>query len=314
MTPVYNGERHVGITLESVRAQTFQLWEHVVVDDGSTDASAAVAERCAAADDRVRLIRRRNGGSAAARNAGFAATRASEYVMFLDHDDVLEPDMLETAVAYLDEHPAVGVVYTGFVVIDEEGRRSPQGWDTRYRTGTLRLRRIAAEEPDTPFETLLMWGGILPSNSLIRRSVYERVGGFDDRWLNDDTDLFMRLGLQAPVHRINRPLVSYRRHAGQMSADSTRTHAELDRLLAEKWMTAALPQRDRRRFERGMSLRTYGADALVGLSAAGSNARAGKYVTAGRFLAGAARRYLLYVAANVGLFRARAQSRNGATD
>jgi hypothetical protein len=156
-----------------------------------------------------------------------------------------------------------------------------------------------------PFEGLLMWGGILPSNALIRRSLYEQAGGFDPRYFTDDTDVFMRLGLRAPIHYVNRQLVRYRRHAHQMSVDAEATSAALDKLLAEKWANASLSTEDRRRFQRGMNLRRYGAEALVGFSHALSHFREGKYGASLRFLGGAVRRNALYVAANLGLITPR---------
>src|SRR5688572_16075165 len=180
VTPVYNDEAFVAEMMDGVRRQTFEDWEQVLVDDGSTDNTVALIERVLESDSRMRLVRQANSGASAARNAGFAATcSSSSYVLFLDHDDVLQPEMLERLVAYLDARPEVGVAYCRFLVIDEHGEQCDHSWDTRYRAGLFSIGRIPPDEPDTPFETLLMWGGILPSNALIRRRVYNIAGGFD---------------------------------------------------------------------------------------------------------------------------------------
>ena len=76
VVPVYNAERHVGRTLDSVQAQTFGDWECVCVDDGSTDGSGAILDEYAAKDSRFRVIHQKNGGEGAARNAGMDAAEA----------------------------------------------------------------------------------------------------------------------------------------------------------------------------------------------------------------------------------------------
>lgn len=311
ITPVFNDEQFVAEMIASVRAQTFTDWEHVLVDDGSTDRSAEVIEALQRTDARLNLVRQANSGVSVARNVGHAAScRSSEYLLFLDHDDVLEPGMLETLVGHLDAHPDVGVVYCRFGLIDSEGNRATQEWDVRYRPGLFRVGRISHDEVETPFETLLMWGGILPSNALIRRSVYDSLdAGFDPRYFSDDTDLFMRLGLVTTIHRLNKLLMWYRRHPNQMSWDSAATSDSLDHLLDEKWEGSPLSRRDRKRFERGMNLRRYGSYVPTGIDASLSHAREGHLRRSVRFFLGAIRREALYIAANFKLVH---HGRNGA--
>jgi glycosyltransferase involved in cell wall biosynthesis len=104
--PAYNGERYLGATLDGVLNQSIGDWEVVVFDDGSGDASADIAASYAAADNRIHCVRGPNQGPAQARNRGFAATDGhSEFVIFLDHDDVWEPDTLERLVDALDARP-----------------------------------------------------------------------------------------------------------------------------------------------------------------------------------------------------------------
>src|SRR5438552_1151783 len=94
--PAYNAERYIAETIESVIAQTLSDWELVIVDDGSADDTNGVASRYAARDARIRALITPNRGVANARNFGFAKSSAdAEFVMFLDSDDVLEPDSLD---------------------------------------------------------------------------------------------------------------------------------------------------------------------------------------------------------------------------
>src|SRR5262249_33469218 len=123
VTPCYNAGRFISRTVESVRRQTFAAWEHVVVDDGSTDDSAAVVTSLLASEPRLRLIRQANGGMSDARNNGFrACSPSSRYLLFLDADDCLEPGMLETLYRHLELHPEAGMAYCDHVHIDEQDR------------------------------------------------------------------------------------------------------------------------------------------------------------------------------------------------
>ena len=93
VVPVYNAERYVGRTLDSVQAQTFGDWECVCVDDGSTDGSGAILDEYAAKDSRFRVIHQKNGGEGAARNAGMDAA-SGDLIAFLDADDRMHPEAL----------------------------------------------------------------------------------------------------------------------------------------------------------------------------------------------------------------------------
>jgi glycosyltransferase involved in cell wall biosynthesis len=93
ITPCYNGAMYLRQTIESVLTQTYPPLEMIVVDDGSTDDSAAIAESFGPP---VRVIRQRNAGTAAARDAGLALAQG-EYIHFLDGDDLLQPDSFAAA-------------------------------------------------------------------------------------------------------------------------------------------------------------------------------------------------------------------------
>ena len=109
-----NEERFLGEAIASVRSQSLDGWELLLVDDGSTDASAALAREAAASEpERIRYLEHpghANRGMSASRNLGLAATRG-EFVAFLDADDVWLPERLERAVALLDAHPEAEMVY-----------------------------------------------------------------------------------------------------------------------------------------------------------------------------------------------------------
>ncbi len=100
--PVYNGERYLAATIESVLAQTYQDYELILVDDGSTDRSPAICDEYAARDSRIKVIHQSNGGAAHARDVGVQNAGDHTGIVFLDADDLFHPRMLEDMAAHED--------------------------------------------------------------------------------------------------------------------------------------------------------------------------------------------------------------------
>jgi len=209
--PCYNTARHVGAAIRSVLAKTASDLEVIVVDDGSTDDSAA-AIAAEAVDPRVRVIRQANQGLGGARNAGLAAAKG-EYINFLDADDLLEPDKLAKQGRVLDENPGVGLVLCNGVFIDAEGNRKPGD--------LVQLRRLAGSMP--LFEVLFSGGQFPPHVPLLRRRLALQAGGMAiDREMAGwaDTGFWLRVALECPAyHVVAEPLCCYRAIPGSMSAD-----------------------------------------------------------------------------------------------
>ncbi len=120
--PLYNKEKHIAGTLRSVFAQTCADYEIIVVDDGSTDGSAAVVESLH--DPRIRLIRQANAGVSAARNLGIAEARG-EYIALLDADDEWRPEYLATIAALIRKYPQCDVFATNYSHVDSNGKTFP---------------------------------------------------------------------------------------------------------------------------------------------------------------------------------------------
>lgn len=118
--PVYNKDKYLRNSIESVLKQTYQDYELIVINDGSTDGSSRIMKDYAAMDSRIHIINQDNSGVSCARNAGLSHA-SGKWIQFLDGDDQICPDYLETAVAYGNDNQ-LDIVFTSFVKIDENGK------------------------------------------------------------------------------------------------------------------------------------------------------------------------------------------------
>jgi len=178
---VYNGAATVDRALRSIFAQTFTDNEVVVVNDGSTDDTASVLSRYG---DRIRVITQRNRGLSAARNAGVRAS-SGEYVAFLDDDDEWMPEKLVRSVPVLDADPGCALVYTFAVKIDPQGEL--------IGSQSLTDGRPDGIESPTMQEMLTRPWNVVPSQFVVRRDVFERCGGFHERFITSCEDLYFLL-------------------------------------------------------------------------------------------------------------------------
>jgi glycosyltransferase involved in cell wall biosynthesis len=210
--PAFDAATTLDDTLTSVRAQTHAALEIIVVDDGSTDDTAAIAMRHAAQDARVRLLRQANAGVAAARNAGWREARAV-YVAFIDADDLWAPTNVERQVHALSAAgPRVGLVYSWSKRIDARGRIVSSG--------------MAAQHEGSVFDAILRSNFVgNGSAAMVRKDVLDAVGGFDcglrsgggqgcEDWL-----LYARVAARWDFVLVREALVGYRDTPGAMSSD-----------------------------------------------------------------------------------------------
>ena len=164
IVPAFNRSGCIANALASIQAQTYDSWEAIVVDDGSTDTTPVVVEELGRQDPRIRLVRHdRNRGAQAARNSGINAA-SGDWVAFLDSDDTYVPDSLEVRLRVAQEEN-VSVVHSGGDVLYEDG--VPK----RYYVPPLSGR---------VYERLLETEGPLFPALLIARAALRRIGGLDD--------------------------------------------------------------------------------------------------------------------------------------
>lgn len=202
--PAYNAAKYIAETLQSVLNQTLAPTEVIVVDDGSNDETAEIAESYI---PRVKVFRIPNGRQSIARNYG--VNRAtSEWIAFVDADDLWVPNKLELQMNELARHPEADLCYTSMTWMMQEGNTAKLGKEHTF---------IPASEIR---DSLLRDVSFLPSTVIIRRRTFLEVGGFDPLIIygNEDHDLWLRL------RKINKmfvacpePLMLYRRHATNTS-------------------------------------------------------------------------------------------------
>lgn len=234
ITPCYNGKKYIAKAIESLQAQTFTDWEHIVIDDGSSDDSYQVVSSYLEKEPRLRLFKQPNGGACNARNNGFKFSSAdSKYLLFFDADDCLEPTMLEVMVNYLDARPEVGLAYCDYWLINTEGKILKRAKSFRYIASRFAIHQLPYEEPITPFMSV-GFGACLEPLCVIRRSVYEKTSGWSE-WLgqgHEGIDLFLQFALISEIHFVPQNLYYYRRHASQ--SINVNLEVQIQKLI-EKW-------------------------------------------------------------------------------
>lgn len=200
LMPVYNAQRYLSEALDSVLAQTYDDFELIAVDDGSTDRSPRILQGYAKRDGRLRVIRRPNRGIVAALNDGLAQSRG-ELIARMDGDDTCSPARLEKQIALLDGRPDVVAVGTWATLTDPYG--SPTG-----------EQRPAIDH--AAIDATLMQGdgsSIIHATTVIRRGALTAVGGWraEYNWV-EDLDLFLRLAEVGKLANVAEDLYRYRRH------------------------------------------------------------------------------------------------------
>jgi glycosyltransferase involved in cell wall biosynthesis len=212
----YNHARYVGDTIRSVLDQSFQDFEIVVTDDGSTDGTPDVVRRFF--DPRIRLeVFETNRGISAAMNATIARARG-EFIAILNSDDFALPGRLERQVDYLRANPDIAAVFGLPRIVDEHGRRTESFVDFE----------LPFTLPDLSRATVLRrfffhCNFLCGPTAMIRRAVYTKLGSYDPRLTNlQDFDMWVRLCTDHEIHLLHEELTAYRIRAGDRNMSAPR--------------------------------------------------------------------------------------------
>jgi Glycosyl transferase family 2 len=232
--PVYNGEKYLAKTLDSILAQTFRVFELIISDNASTDATEAICRRYAAGDPRIRYLRNaENLGAARNYNRVFQLARG-EYFKWSGHDDPPAPTFLARCVEVLDRDPEIVLCFTRIRAIDARGEEHDVGALTAR---TLAPSLSSARRRPTCASTTRSWrttpqGAVF---GLIRRSVLARtelIGSYR----SSDLTLLGELALRGRFHQVPEALQSRRFHPEQGR------HVYRTRRLREAWFDPARSQ------------------------------------------------------------------------
>jgi glycosyltransferase involved in cell wall biosynthesis len=249
ITPVLNAARFLDEAVASVREQSHSRWELLLVDDGSTDGSAAIAERWAALDpDRIRSLAhpaRVSRGSSASRNLGLRHA-SGRYVALLDADDVWLPTHLAEQLALLEHHPEAGFGYGP--TMEWYGWTGDAADASRDHVPDLRVPRERVLPQPGPLIDWIRRSAPSPCTCsvLVRRDVMEAVGGFEPAFpgMYDDQAFYTKLCLATPVIAGASATSRYRRHPDSCySRAKASGRATQDRRLFIDWLDAYLVER-----------------------------------------------------------------------
>lgn len=213
LTSVYNGERFLAAAIESVLAQDFTDFEFLLLDDGSTDGSLAIARRYAAQDSRLRVITRENRGLVASLNELLAKARAPLIARF-DADDICMPGRLGMQKAFMDGQPSHGMV----------------GSDTRYIDAAGEVPAVPPlvrpHDHQSIVSNLEEGPNLCHSVVMYRRALVLEIGGYRASYLHaEDLDLWLRLGEVTQLANLPEVLLEYRITPEQVSARHVVTQA-----------------------------------------------------------------------------------------
>lgn len=204
--PAYNSSRFIEGTILSVLNQSYKAFELLIVDDGSTDNQKEIVQRMAEHDNRIQYFYQQNQGVSAARNFGFKKS-TGEYVAFLDSDDIWLPDNLRLKIKKF-ETGNYGLVHSDAIIIDENS------CDTEDKLQGAEGMIL---------EEMLAWEGTRipgPSSVLVKRSVIDQVGLFDENLSTSaDQDFFLRIAARFEIGRVPEVTWKYRVHKGNMHSN-----------------------------------------------------------------------------------------------
>lgn len=229
LMPVYNGDKYLAEAVDSILTQTWTDYEFIIINDGSTDETKAILDRHT--DPRlVKVTHQRNRGLVQALNHGLSLARGP-YIARMDADDISLPERLQQQVQFLEKHPHLGILGTQVMYIDPRGRPLSRSFNP---TQTHLL----------PWH-LLFRNCISHPSVMVRRAVYERLGGYDPAYLHiEDYELWLRSMFVTQIANLDQIYVQYRVHPTSVSQVYQTPQADQTALALQKIYTQLLQRED----------------------------------------------------------------------
>lgn len=239
LMPVYNTETFILQAIESILNQSFSDFELIIVDDGSTDNSLAIAKQYANTDSRISVFSQANQGISKTRNY-LVSLANSEYIAWMDSDDVSMPLRLKKQYDYFQHHENLIAIGTKSLMIDEQDLP------------------ICIWESPLEHEEIDRWhiegrgGAIIFPSSMMRKQAVQNLGGFDENLTGaEDLSLFLKLAEVGRLENINDVLLYYRQHIKSIS------HTDKDKVLIDKQLVI-----DSAYERRGMKSKSLGMNSM----------------------------------------------------
>jgi hypothetical protein len=206
--PCYRQAKYLPEALQSIRNQTYQNWECIIVNDGSPDDTDTVAKDWCTKDPRFKYLYQENGGLSNARNSGIKNSKG-KYLLTLDSDDKFEARFIEKALAVLISDTSIGLVCSwGFRFMGDKKREL-------YKPGGGAIKEF------------LFCNAANMGSLLFRKECWEQTGGYDEKmkWGYEDWEFYLRVcQVGWKMHVIPEPLFWYRQHAISMRTDAVNNH------------------------------------------------------------------------------------------
>jgi glycosyltransferase involved in cell wall biosynthesis len=248
ITATYNGTRYLAAAIDSVLAQSLADFEYIIINDGSTDGTAALLQEYAARDPRIRLVQREqaSGGPTVPKNMGLALACAP-YVCFLDHDDYFHPDKLARLCDGMDAHPEWVGAFHDVQLVEEDGKPHSGTYLSNAAFKQIAASHLAPlggdwhgcgerfyEFMSLRYAAMHTISVILAPGRLLRDPV-----SFRARFRgSDDTDLWLRVGFQGQLGYLDQVLAYYRQHGSNLSSDNVAMTANAVALHEDNYLRA----------------------------------------------------------------------------
>lgn len=234
LSPCYNHAAYVIQSLESIRAQNYPNLQHVIIDDASTDGSADLIERWIAdTGHRCEFIRHsRNKGISSTLNEGIEMCQGELWTA-LATDDFITENRTQKFVDFLLNRPEVGMVVSDSLMVNEVGQPVIVNGTSSF------LQCATATHPNFSLNSFgrydsLLYGNYVPGSMMFRKSLLQRLGGFNVDLKIEDWDMWLRIASIAEIGFLNEKLTYYRRHASNSVNQSHLIHRDVIRVLVRQ--------------------------------------------------------------------------------
>ncbi|WP_417337341.1 glycosyltransferase family 2 protein [Halobacteriovorax marinus] len=222
--PAFNCSKLISLSIESVQSQSYENWELIIVDDGSSDNLKAVVEKYLK-DSRVKYFFQLNGGVASARNTGISKA-TGDYIAFLDSDDLWPEDKLSKYIEVFNSctDPNIGLIYSRYYCFHD---------DPSTFVKAVEYPRFCKSD----YWSLIVLNYIATLTVMVKREVFLNIGNFDESLFGtEDWDLWIRINGEYSTFQIEEPLGYYRIHESGISRNKDR-HIDQERSVVEKHLS-----------------------------------------------------------------------------